>query len=123
LLEWDGRRVSDADIGFIADWIDDNCPTDDHLTSVALEPAAEPVLLERRLIREVVEFDIMAGPTPRRGYRQGELRQRPNLDCMSDMERDQRRAAFFLASFKPTMPEASDHNLCKPAAAKSQSAA
>jgi tyrosinase len=91
---WGGSRVADADIDFIADWIDDGCLPDARVTSLPLPPEGEPGIVERRLIREVAEFQIMTGPSTRRGYRQGELRQRPNLDCMCDEDVDQLRAAF-----------------------------
>jgi tyrosinase len=91
---WGGNRVAEGDIAFIADWIDDGCLPEDRLTSVALAPATEPAILERRLIREVAEFEVMTGVSGRRGYRQGELHQRPNLDCMGEAEIDQLRAAF-----------------------------
>ena len=34
-LPWGGSRVADPDIDFIAEWIDDGCPSDDHLSSIA----------------------------------------------------------------------------------------
>ncbi len=93
-LMWGGKRVSDPDVDFIADWIDDGCPDDDRLTSLALEPETEPAILERRVIGEVAEFEVVSGTRGRRGYRQGELRQRANLDCMCDAEVDQLREGF-----------------------------
>lgn len=91
---WGGSRVADDDIDFVADWIDDGCPPDTRMTSLPLAAESEPAIVERRLIREVAEFQVMTGPGMRRGYRQGELRQRPNLDCMLDEDVDQLRAAF-----------------------------
>jgi tyrosinase len=39
-LPWGGKRVADADIVFIADWIDDDCPaTDDTVTEIAAPKA------------------------------------------------------------------------------------
>lgn len=91
---WGGKRVSDPDIDFIAAWIDDGCPPDDRLTSLALEPEVEPAIIERRVIRDVAEFEAITATAGRRGYREGELRQRPNLDCMKEPEVDQLREAF-----------------------------
>ncbi len=91
---WSGKRVSDADIAFISAWIDDGCPPDDRLTVVALEPESEPAIIERRFIRDVAEFEVVTGARGRRGYRHGELRQRPNLDCMDESEVGQLRDAF-----------------------------
>jgi tyrosinase len=98
-LMWNGKRLSESDIAFIADWIDDGCPVDDRLTSVSIEPA-EPAVVERRVIGDVAEFAVASGAPGRRGYRQGELRQRSNLDCMGEQEiarlRDGLRCLFDL---------------------------
>jgi tyrosinase len=91
---WGGERVSGPDIDFIAAWIDDGCPPDDRLTSLALEPEVEPAIIERRIIRDVAEFEAIKATGRRRGHREGELLQRPNLDCMSEAEVDQLREAF-----------------------------
>jgi tyrosinase len=91
-LPWGASAVGDDDIAFIAAWIDDGCPPDDHLSEMALAAEEEPQIIQRVRVGDIAEFDVMTGA--RRGYRQGELRQRPNLDCMSDKEVDQYRASF-----------------------------
>jgi tyrosinase len=88
-LMWGGSRVAEADIAVIAEWIDDGCPAGDR--GIPLD------LTSREMTRAWVveaEFDV-APPGPRRyPYREGEPRQRANLDCLSEPELDALRAAF-----------------------------
>jgi len=92
-LMWAGKRVADPDIEFIADWIDDGCPAEDHLETIDVGPleakAGEPVKLS-----EVAEFEAFATGAKRYAYREGELRQRANLDCLTDGQVDELRNAF-----------------------------
>jgi tyrosinase len=92
-LMWNGKRVGESDIAFIADWIDDGCPVDDRLTGVSIEPS-EPAVFEMRVIGDVAEFTVANGARGRRGYREGELRQRSNLDCMGEPEIARLREGF-----------------------------
>jgi tyrosinase len=92
-LMWGGTRVVGPDIAFIADWIDDGCPGEDHLRTIDLGPiegeAGRPVKLS-----EVAEFEAFSTGAKRYAYREGELRQRANLDCLSEAQVDELRAAF-----------------------------
>jgi tyrosinase len=85
------RAVAEDDIRFIADWIDDGCPPDDRLSVVAAD-TEESDFIGRIKVGDIAEFGVAADG--RRGYRQGELRQRPNLDCMDLREIERYRAAF-----------------------------
>lgn len=93
-LPWKGNAVADRDIDFIAVWIDDGCSADDRTNTVELSPQGDPAIIERVLVRDIAEFEVMSGPGRSAGYRQGELRQRPNLDCMDETEITKLRAAF-----------------------------
>ncbi|HEX8903559.1 MAG TPA: tyrosinase family protein, partial [Longimicrobiaceae bacterium] len=101
-LPWGGRRMDDDDIRFISEWIDDGCPTGDFRQGrlAVLEATGEP----ERLPRIAVTADVAAELTrqayaaagaqaPETGAR-GEIRQRMNLDCMTDDQHEQLRAAF-----------------------------
>jgi tyrosinase len=91
-LPWGGSAVAPRDIEFIEAWIDDGCSDDDRLNEVPLEAEAEPVIVQHVPVKDIAEFAV--GTAPRQGYREGELRQRANLDCMSEQEVEQFRAAF-----------------------------
>jgi tyrosinase len=91
-LPWGGQPVADVDIQFIADWIDDGCPADDHLETRELEPQSSE--LTQVKVADVAEFEGFATGAKRYAYRQGEPRPRANLDCLSDAQLDELRAAF-----------------------------
>ncbi len=93
-LPWNGKPVAQEDIQFIAAWIDDGCPEDDRINTIELAPDGDPGIIQHVSAREIAEFEAISGAGRRKGYRQGELRQRPNLDCMSDTEVEQYRSAF-----------------------------
>jgi len=94
-LPWCGRRVAEADIQFIADWIDAGCPEDGYAAPTAesfplqLEAEAAPPMV----VRDNSEF-CLAPAGVWRPTRPGELKQRVNLDCLNEAELDQLRAAF-----------------------------
>jgi tyrosinase len=90
-LPWGGKRVGEADIAFIADWIDDGCPGDEDL-SARLEIQSRSV--DRVRLEEVAEFEAFAAGARRYAYREGEPRQRANLDCLTEAQVDQLRLAF-----------------------------
>jgi tyrosinase len=93
-LPWGGTRVAPADIQFIADWIDDGLPADDHLETIDLGTLeAKGGKVARLKVADVAELEFAPGPR-RSAYRDGEVRQRQNLDCMSDQEIDRLRNAF-----------------------------
>jgi tyrosinase len=96
-LPWGGAAVSADDVQFISDWIDDGCPERDTLT-------AEPVAAESAHVGEAVIgqiepavvrcFEAGGGADNAYRRRQGEVRQRVNLDCMSADELEAFRQAF-----------------------------
>jgi tyrosinase len=90
-LPWGGTPVAAADIAFIADWIDNGCPGEDEL-SARLEMKSRSV--SRVKVAEVAEFDAFAAGARRYAYREGEPRQRANLDCLSPAQLDDLRLAF-----------------------------
>src|SRR5262249_55594365 len=92
-LLWGGQRVAAADVGFIADWIDDGCPANDHLHTIDVG-ALEAKLAKPVKLSEVAEFEAFATGAKRYAYREGEPRQRANLDCLSDAQVDELRDAF-----------------------------
>ncbi|HYE36262.1 tyrosinase family protein [Methylocaldum sp.] len=93
-LPWGGSPVLAADIEFIADWIDDGCPEDDHEDAIEVLPLKLEVGgVVHISAREIAEFGL-APDGARRPIRPGELRQRANLDCMSEAELDRLRRAF-----------------------------
>lgn len=92
-LPWGGQYVADEDIEFISDWIDDDCPDDDHAHTLDVGVLQIDTAVSRIEVRDIAELDL-AAKGARRSNRPGELRQRVNLDCMSDTERQRLGAAF-----------------------------
>ena len=93
-LPWGGTRVADADIAFIADWIDDGLPGGRHLQTIDLGTLeAKGGKVTHLKIADVAEFEFAPG-AKRYAYREGEPRQRQNLDCLSAQEIDRLRQAF-----------------------------
>jgi tyrosinase len=78
-LPWGGRAVAPDDIDFIAEWIDDGCPHDDAQVST-IEVAGE-FSVARETVNEYL-------------FSRGELKQRMNVDCMTDAQRDKLRYAM-----------------------------
>ena len=97
-LPWGGQAVPEADISFIADWIDDGCPAADHQISFGLDgTATEPTLekLEESNVEPTARrFEVYAGSPNEYSYRYGEIKQRLNLDCMSEPQLEKLRWAF-----------------------------
>jgi tyrosinase len=94
-LPWGGSRVADPDIDFIAEWIDDGCPSDDHLSSIAaarLESPGDGPAKAR--LADVTDLAVFAEGVNRRARRPGEPRQRANLDCLSEAQIERLRGAF-----------------------------
>lgn len=84
---WGGSRVAEADIDFIADWIDDGCPAD--------ERGRTPLDITTREVMRAKVVDAQFDVSRRRyAYREGEPRQRANLNCLDETERDPLRDAF-----------------------------
>ena len=103
-LPWGGHAVAEADIRFISDWIDDGCPSADRelaafdLQSMTTAPTleaiphgnVEPAI--RAVSRE--PFEVYGGSPNAYRYQQGEIKQRMNIDCMSEDQIAELRYAF-----------------------------
>jgi tyrosinase len=109
-LPWGGQAVAEEDILFISDWIDDGLPESDR--EIASFPVSGKV---KALAGEATraggagratragegETEDVAGATHTAetggneyAYEHGELRQRVNLDCMSEAQVERLRVAF-----------------------------
>lgn len=94
-LMWGGGRVAESDIQFIADWIDDGCPPDDRLQSFDIGTLeAKDGTAARVRLADVADMGEFAPGEKHYPYRDGEPRQRANLDCLSEAQLDELRAAF-----------------------------
>ncbi|HEX7154211.1 MAG TPA: tyrosinase family protein [Thermoanaerobaculia bacterium] len=91
-LPWGGKRVSEEDIRYIADWIDEGCPGE-QTTSFDLKGESE-ALGHTKAGADARSFDVYEGTANEYHYEHGELKQRPNLDCMSEPQVDRLRLAF-----------------------------
>ncbi len=93
-----GSAVGEEEIGFISDWIDDGCPAGDHQISFGVEgTATEPTLVQigaGNVEAEARSFETYAGSPNEYSYKYGELKQRMNLDCMSEPQVEKLRWAF-----------------------------
>ena len=92
-LPWGGTRLADADIAFIADWIDDGLPEDPRQTIDLGTLEAKGGKVAHLKLADVAEFGVETG-AKRYAYREGELRQRQNLDCLGEPELERLREAF-----------------------------
>ena len=90
-LPWGGRAVPDEEISFISNWIDDGCPAEDHQTTFGVEGTATEATLEEISAGNVepmaLRFEVYEGSPNEFSYRYGEIKQRMNLDCMSETPR------------------------------------
>jgi tyrosinase len=96
-LPWGGMPVPETEIGFISDWIDDGCPARDHQTSFDAKGTSRVTMEE--IAPDNVEdaargFEVFPGSPNEFGYKYGELKQRGNLDCMSEAQLEKFRWAF-----------------------------
>ena len=98
-LPWEGKPVADEDIQEISDWIDDDCPAEEtglaayqvenwrsEITTITLRPEAYAGV-------EGKEFEIASNVNEYK-YREGECRQRMNIDSLSPVQLDKLRFAF-----------------------------
>ena len=106
-LPWGGATVDEEDIQFIADWIDDGCPANDHEIEsyelklstetvsfedmVAVEDIAKPTKVEA-VVRE--SYEVYEGSPNQYKFQRGELKQRMNIDCMTPGQIDNLRYAL-----------------------------
>jgi tyrosinase len=96
-LPWGGTEVSADDVQFISDWIDDGCPERDTLVTEPLERErfeVSTVRIEQVEPAVIHCFEEVAGSGNEHRRRQGEVRQRVNLDCMGCGELQKLRDAF-----------------------------
>jgi tyrosinase len=100
-LPWGGETVAEQDIQFISDWIDDSCIEHDHeignyqLLDLSLElPVLEEVKSNNVELLAQETFNVYRGSPNEYKYQHGELKQRMNIDCMTDAQLDKLRAAF-----------------------------
>ena len=93
-LMWGGKIVSQDDIGFIAEWIDDGCPANDHQISFPVEgtiKTSKETVEATNVEVEARTFEVYEGSPNEYTYKYGELKQRMNIDCMSETEIDKLR--------------------------------
>ena len=97
-LPWGGQIVPEEEINFISEWIDDGCPESDHQTSFKISGASAPTKIERidpaNIEVAVRTFEVYEGSPNEYGYKYGELKQRQNVDCMSESQIEKLRFAF-----------------------------
>src|SRR6266478_782002 len=97
-LLWGGRSIPEEDIGFISDWIDDACPASDHQSTFDVAGTTTPTTIEKidpSNFEEVTRTFPVSDASPNEyTYKYGELKQRPNLDCMSAPQLEKLRWAF-----------------------------
>lgn len=96
-LPWGGKSVPDSGIEFIAEWIDDGCPTSDRQTSWDAQGTSTTeieTLAPDNLEAAARRYEVFAGSPNEYSYKYGELKQRANLDCMSEPEVEKLRWAF-----------------------------
>jgi tyrosinase len=97
-LPWGGQPVSDEDIGFISEWIDDGCPAADHQISLDAQGSTTAPTMETIDPANVEDgarsFEVYEGAPNEYSYKYGELKQRTNIDCMSEAQIEKLRWAF-----------------------------
>jgi tyrosinase len=116
-LLWGGARVAPDDIQFIAEWIDDGCPADDHeIASFTLSAAAPVVPVAgaaaaasptgvvlhsvradnvEAIVRDTHDpYGVYSGSANEYKYQSGEIKQRMNIDCLPEVALDKLRYAF-----------------------------
>lgn len=95
-LPWGGTAVAPEDVEFISAWIDDGCPKSDRETSFPVSGTVVESGLQE-VPPAAVEPSVLGFETVEPGeyrYKYGEVRQRVNLDCMTDAQLANFRAAF-----------------------------
>jgi tyrosinase len=98
-IPWGGVPVAEDDIRFISDWIDDGLPADDHeIASFEVQVKTASTSLEAIRSDNVedaarVTHSVMAG-AGEYAYEHGEIKQRMNLDCLTETQVEKLRFAF-----------------------------
>src|SRR5581483_3863346 len=80
-LPWGGKRVSEADIAFISQWINDGCPGPDEDKRHAGAPEASAVT--RALVTGDAPHALFTGPTNQLAHDSGGVRARKNVAYLS----------------------------------------
>ncbi|HWN44263.1 MAG TPA: tyrosinase family protein [Thermoanaerobaculia bacterium] len=94
-LPWGGTAATDDDVRFISDWIDDGCPPEDReIASFDLRAASASTSLQEIQPGNVEKvYEVTASSNEYR-YERGEVRQRMNIDCLHEDQREKLRFAF-----------------------------
>lgn len=97
-LPWGGSRVSNEDIAFISDWIDDGCPATGSETSYDAPPqttSTEMAAVAPENVESAVRtWEVFEGVPNEYRYEYGEAKQRMNLDCLTPAQLERFRNAF-----------------------------
>jgi tyrosinase len=88
-LMWGGSAVSDDDIQFIAEWINDGLPAADRGVQIKSFEITDGLIT---ITRE--GFAAFEGSSNEYKYQHGELKQRMNIDCLNDTQLAELRCAF-----------------------------
>lgn len=90
-----GQPVSDENIQFIADWIDQGCPQSVGNEPIELTPLnLKETEFDCRTLGEVAEFEVLIEGINDFEFQRDGLKQRANLDCMTEKQLEQLRSAF-----------------------------
>jgi tyrosinase len=94
-LPWGGQPVSDENIRFISEWIDDGLPpADGEIASFTAEGEMSATTIEPMETTEAAVTHAAVTSGDEYAYEHGEVRQRMNLDCLSEVQIDKLRFAF-----------------------------
>lgn len=97
-LPWGGKPVAEDDISFISDWIDDGCPqADQEIASLPVQGEQGPVSFQALPVEPTSSIEVSPNEYK---YEHGEIKQRMNIDCMTEAQinklRDAMRAMYEL---------------------------
>jgi len=103
-LPWGGSAVAEPDVAMIAEWIDDGCPPSDRELAAFELATTQPLTITADEARVVVadppaaleQFAVREGGSNEYLFEHGELKQRMNVDCMTETQ---------LAKFRYAMRE------------------
>lgn len=98
-LPWDGKPIPYEEIQEISDWIDDGCPAEDaELAAYKLQEwtaeTSTAILGPQSYATDAAERRAPAESANEYKHRHGELRQRMNIDCLDDLQKEKLRFAF-----------------------------
>ncbi|HEX3127747.1 MAG TPA: tyrosinase family protein [Thermoanaerobaculia bacterium] len=96
-LPWGGTPVAEDDIRFISDWIDDGLPAEDReIAAFEVEVKTASTSLEALRadnLENAITHSALVG-AEEYAYENGEIKQRMNLDCLSETQIEKLRFAF-----------------------------